>query len=101
PLSLNKLRRPVTVCDKATGKPGSMPHHMDLSSEQLAQIKSAVARYLPGMQDADMRIASSHVECAGIDHACPTAQLSPHAKTSGPTSGTRVVTLAKTIRVSA
>ncbi len=100
-LSLPKLRRPVTVCDKATGKRGSMPHQLDLSSEQLAQIKSAVARYLPGMQDADMHVSRAHAECAGTDHACPTAQLSPHAKSSAPASGTRVITLAKTIRVSA
>ena len=67
----------------------------------MAQIKSAVARYLPGMQDADIRIADTHAECAGTDHACPTAQLSSQTKNSALASGSRVVTLSKTIRVSA
>ena len=40
PLSLPKLRRPVTVCDKATGKPESTPAPARPVGREVAQIKS-------------------------------------------------------------
>jgi hypothetical protein len=75
----------------------------ELTPELVGQIKSAVAQYLPGMQDATIQVARAHTLCAGADHQCPTSQLSrpgqTTAKLKGP--GRTVVTLSKTIRSSA
>ncbi|MCC6192393.1 MAG: tetratricopeptide repeat protein [Anaerolineales bacterium] len=93
---------PCTVCDK-TSQPGPPGGSVDVTPEMVSQIKAAVARYLPGMEDARVQVARSQSVCQGTDHACPTAQLSRRAKQPArvrPLAAT-VVTLSKTIRTSA
>ena len=101
PLPVPKAGRPVTVCDKATGKSAPSRHPAELSAEQVEHIKTAVARYLPGMLDADISVAGTHAECSGVGHVCPTAQLSPRRKSRAMPSASTVVTLSKTIRSNA
>jgi hypothetical protein len=69
----------------------------------VSHIKSAVARYLPGMHDAHIQVARTHTVCLGTEHACPTAQLSRAGKqrAASQVPTTTVVTLSKTIRASA
>lgn len=59
-----------TVCDRKSGDPAE-----DVSPEVLAQVKSVVANYLPGMQGAELSVSEQHGECRGQGHLCPTAQL--------------------------
>ena len=92
---------PVTVCDKAASGAGFASHRPELTPEMVEQIKAAVARYLPGMQDSHMSVARSHADCQGTDHTCPTAQLSKHGKSRPAAPATTVVTLSKTVRSSA
>ena len=93
---------PPPVCDRAEDEGAN-----GVSPEMVAHVKSVVAQYLPGMRDAHWRVAHTHAHCAAKNHHCPTAQL---AKTGPATRlSTRplrtphhtVVTLSKTIRVSA
>jgi tetratricopeptide (TPR) repeat protein len=95
-----------TVCDKTvTAGAGRLPA-ADITPEMVSQIKSAVARYLPGMSDAHMQFAQTHTACLGTDHTCPTAQLARSdpakagAKNANPATATTVVTLSKSIRSS-
>ena len=102
PLPLPRTRAtPVIVCEKSDRHSASTSHHPELTPEVVAEIKGAVARYLPGMQDSHMVVTHSHIDCAGRDHTCPTAQLGKHRKTAGAAPGTTVVTLSKTIRSTA
>jgi hypothetical protein len=68
-----------------------------------ARIKSVVAQYLPGMKDAQWRVAHAHAECTAKHH-CPTAHLA-RLQTSRPKNApaprTTVVTLSKTLRANA
>ncbi|MGH2524743.1 MAG: C25 family cysteine peptidase, partial [Anaerolineales bacterium] len=87
---------PATVCDKANGDRAVSP-------EVVAQIKTVVARYLPGMNDAEWRVAHAHARCTA-QHACPTAHLAVRAKYASSLHHdphTTVVTLSKTLRADA
>ena len=98
---------PKTVCDKAvdasqaTGCAGSRG---DLTPETISHIKSVVAQYLPGMGDAQWRVAHTRVDCSSKNHICPTGQLASRMKAHGPASlpspapRRTVVTLSKTVR---
>ncbi|MCC7359056.1 MAG: hypothetical protein IT317_06250 [Anaerolineales bacterium] len=111
PPSLRLAKTPTptpTVCDKTVSVSAGRLGAHEVTPEMVAQIKSAVARYLPGMADAHMQLAHTHTACLGTDHACPTADL---ARRSGGRSGkagqphsavgpTTVVTLSKSIRAS-
>ncbi len=80
---------PPIVCDKSDGE-------THLTPETVAQIKSVVAQYLPGMSDAKWRVAYSHAQCVS-KHNCPTAHLAKFQKSPlkrAPHS--TVVTLSKT-----
>jgi len=87
---------PVTVCAKAEGE-------HEISPESVAQIKTVVAQYLPGMRDAQWRVAHTHAGCTGKNHACPTAHLAKIVGAAQSKDAPRhtVVTLAKTIRTNA
>ncbi len=93
---------PPVICDKhVSAGPGHVASS-ELTPELVGQIKSAVAQYLPGMQDASIQVARAHHVCAGGDHQCPTHQLSRAGKAAaGKAPGRTVVTLSKTIRASA
>jgi hypothetical protein len=108
PLRLAKTpAAPPTVCDKTVTAGVGRLAASEITPEVISQIKGAVARYLPGMQDAHMQLAHTHTICLGTDHNCPTAQLTRNgqatagAKTPNPTRATTVVTLSKSIRSSA
>lgn len=80
---------PPTVCDKSNGESALTP-------EAVSRIKSVVAQYLPGMRDAQWRVAHSHAECTA-KHDCPTARLARFQKSPiRPLPHTTVVTLSKT-----
>jgi hypothetical protein len=101
PLPLPKLSASLaTVCDRssATGRGDELA----VTPEMVAQIKGVVAQYLPGMNDAALRITHAHALCHGGDHLCPTAQLGKLGKNKAAASPhTTVVTLSKTFRVHA
>jgi len=91
-----------TVCDKTVTAGAGRLAASEITPEMVSQIKTAVARYLPGMQDAHMQFAHTHSACLGTDHTCPTAQLarSGPAKMGIKHGATTVVTLSKSIRSS-
>jgi hypothetical protein len=91
----------VTVCEKAGSAAHHPGHHLELTPEVVAEIKGAVAQYLPGMQDSYVLVTHSHTDCTGSDHACPTAQLGKGRKARAPAQEMTVVTLSKTTRSSA
>ena len=83
-------RAPATVCDKADDEA--------VAPEMEAHIKSVVAQYLPGMSDAQWRVAHPHVACA---HDCPTARFAKVSGAKSPVSHnhpTTVVTLSKILQ---
>jgi hypothetical protein len=100
---------PKTICDKAVDaygvSDGTSPLK-ELTPETVSHIKSVVAQYLPGMNDAQWRVAHTRADCSSKNHLCPTGQLSALAKSPGgaslpnPTPRRTVVTLSKTIRSS-
>jgi hypothetical protein len=81
-----------TVCAKSEVKIESPLHEPSLDS-----VRSFVAKYLPGMQDARLSINQPQPECNGTDHTCPSGQLHLHAK-GYPRQNRRVVTMSKTFR---
>jgi len=85
---------PPTVCDKSNGETALTP-------EAVSRIKSVVAQYLPGMRDAQWRVAHSHAECTAR-HNCPTAHLAKFQKSPvRHKPNTTVVTLSKTLHANA
>jgi hypothetical protein len=103
PLPLPKVTGPLeTVCDKAGAQGQPNPHQVDITPDLVAQVKSVVARYLPGMEDASLSAVHAHADCDGQGHQCPTAQLHKAGKQAGrPGAVTTTVTLSKTIRTRA
>ncbi len=88
----------ATVCDRSGGA-GAQAQDAEVTPEMVAQIKTVVAQYLPGMDDASLRVAHTHARCHGGDHLCPTAQLGKLGKTKTPAAPhTTVVTLSKQVR---
>jgi hypothetical protein len=61
--------RPCTVCDRND----SHCNPVTIPSETLAQVKSIVSQYLPGMSDAQLSLNIERAECHATGHACPTA----------------------------
>lgn len=98
PMPLPKLGSLATVCDRTSA--AGRADDLDVTPELVAQIKGVVAQYLPGMNDAALRVAHSHALCHGGDHLCPTAQLGKLGKNKATAAPhTTVVTLSKTFRV--
>jgi hypothetical protein len=67
-----------TVCDRTTDcNPDrivvahALPTNCQIPPEVLTQVKSIVAQYLPGMQDAEMIYSQAHADCKGVGHTCP------------------------------
>ena len=60
-----------TVCDKS--EPSPIPEQ--IPDEVMAQVKSAVSQYLPGMKGAQMVYSHEHAGCTSRAHTCPTAQM--------------------------
>lgn len=50
----------------------------------VSYVRELVAKYLPGMEGAQMRFASEHAACRGENHTCPTSQLrQSHSNAAG------------------
>ncbi|UCD98704.1 MAG: hypothetical protein JSV42_17430 [Chloroflexota bacterium] len=76
-----------TVCDRngnCQELRKNIPHPLydnpPIPSKTLAQVKSIVEQYLPGMTDANVQCTRSHATCSGEGHTCPTSLHSPKAK---------------------
>lgn len=80
---------PPTTDDKAEGK-------VDIAPDTVAQIKSIVAQYLPGMREADLRGAYVQARCYNPHTRSGVKNINPQ---SAPR--TTVVTLAKTFNANA
>jgi hypothetical protein len=82
-----------TVCDRSLGQDqGEI-----VPPEVTEYVKKIVAQYLPGMQDARMKICHEHSECDSGQHTCPTKQLHRQKQLLGtqPAPGRSVVVLSK------
>jgi hypothetical protein len=44
-----------------------------LPGNTLAQVKTIVEQYLPGMADANVHYSKTNPDCLGKDHTCPTS----------------------------
>ncbi|MBI4769370.1 MAG: hypothetical protein HY784_02880 [Chloroflexi bacterium] len=86
------------ACDRrSAGRDNAPP-----DAQTLAQVKSIVARYLPGMQGATYAVTQPHTDCNGGDHLCPTAHLGAGSRgaKSAPAAHHRVITLSKVVQSS-
>lgn len=94
-----------TVCDRVDGGSGKAAGNQQAAGEDgtippevLGKVRQIVAKYLPGMTGANMKMAEERADCQAHGHTCPTAHLG--AKGSPPDTkhpDRRVVTLSKTI----
>ncbi len=104
--SLNSPDNVNTVCGRhgnckmEVSKP---PHPLQddppIPSKTLAQVKSIVEQYLPGMQDADVSYSRSHANCAGEGHTCPTSTKVAKSRL-GQKAENNVITLSKHVEKS-
>jgi Flp pilus assembly protein TadD len=67
----------------------------DLQPETLERVKTIVAQYLPGLEEASTAVHSQHCGCDGRDHNCPCSQLGVKAVQAAESPQTLVVTLSK------
>jgi hypothetical protein len=108
-LIMRSLKSPAnvnTVCDRhgnCKSEISSPPHPLQdnppMPSKTLAQVKTIVEQYLPGMQDADVCYSRSHATCAGEGHACPTSTRGAVSK-AGRKAEHTVITLSKHVEKS-
>jgi hypothetical protein len=61
---------PIIVCDRYDPGCGQST----IPPDTLAQVKSIVAQYLPGMSDAQLILSHERTECHGAGHECPTSE---------------------------
>ena len=80
----NKIK---TVCDKLSDS-----NQDPIPDEVIAQVKSVVKQYLPGMENARISYSQEHLNCVG--HDCPTKHLGENSLPKHIPSR-RVVTLSK------
>jgi len=78
------------ICDKQVTSQGMQP----VSAKVLNQVKSAVAGYLPGLDEPDVVVSMQHESCDGQSHRCPTAEVGEKNLTGAKESGV-VVTFSK------
>jgi hypothetical protein len=104
--SLNAPSQVNIVCDRngnctseIANTPDPMQENPPISRKTLAQVKSIVAEYLPGMQDAEINLTRSHAACSGKAHTCPTSTRGGKFKTSNKMQH-NVITLSKHVEKS-
>jgi tetratricopeptide (TPR) repeat protein len=90
-----------TVCDRdgncsedGHGIQHPLQDDPPIPSKTLAQVKTIVEQYLPGMQDANIQYGRSKARCSGDGHSCPTSNNRTNAKSRGIPEH-NVVTLSK------
>jgi hypothetical protein len=93
-----------TVCDRngncnrgGQDEPPLLQEKPPIPSKTLAQVKSIVEQYLPGMKDAKIRYGRTQASCAGEGHSCPTSNNRSKAK-SHEIREHNVVTLSKHVK---
>ena len=79
--------QPRTVCDRGDSSSTTMP----IPPETLAQVKSIVSQYLPGMSDAQLSLNIERAECHASGHACPTGLTGTKARPTHPPTRQTVV----------
>ena len=85
-----------TVCEKSCeGEAGS-----SVSLETISHLKTIVAQYLPGMNDATISLTHEHPACSNLCTNCSSGKKCPFARANSKTQGSlkpqrRVVTLSK------
>jgi hypothetical protein len=79
--------QPRTVCDRCDSSYITLP----IPSETLAQVKSIVSQYLPGMSDAQLSLNIERAECHASGHACPTGLARTKAGPTHPPTRQTVV----------
>jgi hypothetical protein len=104
--SLNSPANVNTVCDRhgnCTNELSNPPHPLKdnppIPGKTLAQVKSIVEQYLPGMQDADISYSRSHATCTGEGHTCPTSTKGTKSRL-GQKAENNVITLSKHVEKS-
>ena len=105
--SLNAPANVNTVCDRhgnckseVRQPPHPLQENPPIPSKTLAQVKSIVEQYLPGMKDAEVSYARSHAACAGDGHTCPTSTKGGTGRV-GQKAENNVITLSKHVQKSA
>ncbi|NJD58930.1 MAG: hypothetical protein C3F13_06665 [Anaerolineales bacterium] len=87
----------ATMCERSCeGEAGS-----SVPLETISHLKSIVAQYLPGMNDAEVRVAHEHQRCASLGKKCSCGQSCQFSKIAAKKQAAnqvqrRVVTLNKT-----
>jgi hypothetical protein len=85
-----------TVCEKSCeGEAGS-----SVSLETISHLKTIVAQYLPGMNDAAISLSHEHQACSNLCTSCSSGKKCPFTQANAKTQGSlksqrRVVTLSK------
>jgi len=104
--SINSPANVNTVCDRhgnCTNELSHPPHPLQdnppIPGKTLAQVKSIVEQYLPGMQDADVSYSRSHATCTGEGHTCPTSTKGTKSRL-GQKAENNVITLSKHVEKS-
>ncbi len=70
------LPQPIhTVCDRSNSSSEPTP----IPDEVIAQVKTIVSQYLPGMTGARLSYAQERAGCQHAGHACPSAQFGAKA----------------------
>ena len=95
-----------TVCDRSGQchveselTQHSLQENPPIPSKTLAQVKSIVEQYLPGMADANVQYSRTHEDCSGKNHSCPTSLSNTKASLDKFTKR-NVVTLSKHVQKS-
>ncbi len=106
---MRSMRAPAsvtTVCDRNgncqeedQNPPHPLQENPPVPSKTLAQVKTIVEQYLPGMMDANVRCTRSHATCSGAGHTCPTS-LNGAKSVSREIPEHNVVTLSKHVEKS-
>ena len=104
--SINAPANVNTVCDRhgnCSNEVSNPPHPLQdnppIPSKTLAQVKTIVEEYLPGMRDANVSYSRSHATCAGKGHTCPTSTQGAKSK-AGRNAEHNVITLSKHVEKS-
>jgi hypothetical protein len=104
--AINSPENVQTVCDRqgncnfeVSNPPQPHQEKPAVPSKTLAQVKSIVEEYLPGMKDAEISYTRSHATCSGEGHTCPTSTKSINPR-FGKTAENNVITLSKHVEKS-